>query len=112
MFFTAINFVHTWKLNNVDDESKKTAIINTVNEELKFHPKVTLPDLYKNFFQGKFGPGHLIDDVNSAKEYFFTELKEATEFDSVLWQAVGYENNYYRVNLSLVRNGKIIMSGN
>jgi hypothetical protein len=87
--------------------TKKQLIKATIYEELKIHPKATLLDLYKNFFQGKFGPGHMIADSNAASDYFKKELQEATEFDSVLWQAVGEEKNYYRVNLSLVRDGKI-----
>lgn len=94
-------------LENVTDSMKKQLIIKTINEELKFHPKATLLDLYKNFFQGKFGPGHMIEDLNASTDYFMRELEQATEFDSTLWQAVGYEQHYYRVNLSLVRDGKI-----
>jgi hypothetical protein len=87
--------------------TQKQLIKKTIYEELKIHPKATLLDLYKDFFQGKFGPGHMIEDSNAAADYFKKELQEATEFDSVSWQAVGEEKNYYRVNLSLVRDGKI-----
>jgi len=35
------------------------------------------------------------------------ELQSNTAFDSVLWQKVGYQNRYYRVNLQLVKEGTI-----
>jgi len=85
------------------DIRTKESIIQTIRQELSLHPKATLVDLYKNFFQGRFGPGHMISDPESAASYFYHELETATEFDSVLWQPVGYEENFYRINMCLVR---------
>lgn len=93
--------------SNDSKDTKKEAIVKTIQEELILHPKGTLLDLYKNFFQGRFGPGHMISDTTSAIDYLMQELQNATRFDSVLWQAVGHEKHYYRVNLSLIRDGKI-----
>ena len=93
--------------NCVSDNYKKEAIIKAIQEELSLHPKATLLDIYKNFFQGRFGPGHLINDLDAATNYLTQEIQNATEFDSILWQSVGYEKRYYRVNLSLVHVGKI-----
>ncbi|GAB4365021.1 MAG: hypothetical protein Kow0042_03960 [Calditrichia bacterium] len=90
-----------------EDQSRQRAIRKAVREELQWHPAATLSDLYKNFFQGRFGPGHLIPDAEVARNYLQTELEQNTEFDTVLWQPVGYEGRYFRVNLRLVREGKI-----
>jgi len=87
--------------------NKKESIEKIVKQEITLHPKATLLDLYKNFFQGRYGPGHIIKNLDAAKNYLLEELQNATEFDSVLWQVVGYEDCYYRVNISLVRDGKI-----
>lgn len=95
--------------NFVIGNNREKAIRKTIHEELTVHPKATLLDLYKNFFQGKFGSGHMITDTAAASNYLKEELQSATQFDSVLWQPVGYEDSYYRVNLSLVRDGKIDM---
>ena len=38
----------------------------------------------------------MISDLDAATNYLTRELKNATEFDSVLWQAVGYEERSYR----------------
>jgi hypothetical protein len=93
--------------NYPDDNSKKALITAAVNYELKLHPKAALTDIYKNFFQGKFGPAHLIDDPKSAMDYLAEELYSSTKFDTVLWQPVGYDNRYIRVNLSLIKDGTI-----
>ena len=37
-------------------------------------PKSTLQDLYKSFFQDRFGPGHIIADEASAMRYLQYEL--------------------------------------
>lgn len=85
----------------------KKAVETTICLEIKFHPEATLLDLYKNFFQGKFGPGHLIENRQSAEKYLKYELAEAEEFDSVLIQPVGYEEKFYRVNLRLIKENKL-----
>jgi hypothetical protein len=82
--------------NSVINNDKKESISRAIQEELTLHPKATLLDIYKNFFQGRFGPGHMISDLDAATNYLTRELKNATEFDSVLWQAVGYEERSYR----------------
>lgn len=88
-------------------EEKMPDITEAINEELTLHPKATLLDLYKNFFQGKFGPGHMIASKEAALSYLNEELSEAVEFDSVLFQPVGYEKRFYRVNLSLIKDSLI-----
>jgi hypothetical protein len=85
----------------------KDKIIKAVREEIELHPKSTLLDLYKNFFQGRFGTGHMIPSRDAALSYMNEELKEAVKFDTVLFQPVGYENRFYRVNLSLIKDSLI-----
>lgn len=92
--------------NTIKKDNKKL-IIQTARQELMLHPKATLIDLYKNFFQGRFGPGHMISNPEATSSYFYHELETTTEFDSVLWQSVGYENNFYRINLNVVRDSII-----
>ncbi len=86
---------------------KKEMIVKTIQQELTYHQQATLLDLYKNFFQGRFGPGHMIDDPDAAMDYLKQEIENATQYDSVLYQEVGYEERYYRINLKLVQDGKI-----
>jgi len=46
--------------------SKEELIQNAIQEEMQLHPEARLIDIYKLFFQGTFGPGHLIHDKQSA----------------------------------------------
>ena len=108
LLFVYIMFVCCSKSGNIP-QNKKESIKKAIQQEMTLHPEATLLDLYKNFFQGRFGPGHMIDNPDAAKKYLLQELQNAAGFDSVLWQAVGYEDRFYRVNLSLVRDGKIDM---
>jgi hypothetical protein len=97
-----LNFTFCGKADN-----KEGLIQKAILEELRLHPKAQLADIYKFFFQGTFGPGHIISDQKSALTYLQNELQNSTEFDSVLWQQVGYKNQYYRINLKLVKEGNI-----
>lgn len=42
--------------------------------ELKHYPETQLRDIYKNFFQDAYGPGHLIPDSTHAGKYLDIEL--------------------------------------
>ena len=88
-------------------DSPESRIREAVNLELHYYPEATLLDLYKNFFQDAFGPGHIISDSSSALDCLKKELDEAKQFNTVQWQPLGYHHNYYRVNLSLVKNKKL-----
>ncbi|MGE5798623.1 MAG: hypothetical protein ACM34O_17070 [Ignavibacteria bacterium] len=87
-----------------DAADKKILIINAVNNELKLHPEATLIDIYKIFFQGAYGPAHMIADRTSALNCIAEELSDTAKYDTVLWQQTGYENRYFRVNLSIVKD--------
>jgi hypothetical protein len=51
-----------------------TAVQAAVTKQLQKYPKSTLKDIYKNFFQDRFGPGHLISDTAVAGAYLRKEL--------------------------------------
>ncbi len=80
-------------------------IQKAVERELRLYPNMTLIDLYKSFFQGRFGPGHLIHDRDAVMQYLNSELETAAEYDTLLWQRIGYEGKYFRLNLKLVKDG-------
>ncbi len=83
------------------------AIKTAVQEELRRYPRATLLDLYKFFFQGAFGAGHLIPNPEAALQYLEEELRARAEFDTVRWQPVGHQGRYYRINLSMIKDGVI-----
>jgi hypothetical protein len=73
--------------------------------ELSHYPKAQLTDLYKNYFQDAYGPGHLIHDTTGAGAYLDREMQDTEWTDTLIWQALGIHNDYYRVNLILVKKG-------
>lgn len=83
------------------------SIIKSAKLEYELHPQADIFDLYKFFYQGLFGPGHLITDIDSANNNLLFELENAKDFDSCLFQVAGFTNCYYRVNLSIINDGLI-----
>ncbi len=77
-------------------------IERAIKTELTHYPEARLRDIYKNFFQDAFGPGHLIPDTAHAGGYLNYELQQPIG-DTLKWQAVGAANDFYRINLSLVK---------
>ncbi|MDR0430002.1 MAG: hypothetical protein LBH58_05940 [Tannerellaceae bacterium] len=78
-----------------------------VENQLKAYPESTLQDLYKNFFQDYFGPGHLVSDTTAAGAYLNRELASYDNATGAYYEPTGYKGNFYRVNLSVVKEGII-----
>lgn len=86
-----------------------------VNKQIELYPQSHLSDIYKSFFQDKFGPGHLLSDTAAAGRYLRQELAsysldtvkhiigEGT--DSYGIESMGYDGNFVRVDLALIKNG-------
>ena len=94
------------------DESRE-AIQAAVERQVSEYPESTLKDIYKSFFQDEFGPGHLVDggeeSLASARAYLEEECREAASEDNLCAEieTVGWKGRFYRVNLSLVNDGKV-----
>lgn len=71
------------------------------------YPAAQLTDVYKNFFQDYFGPGHILSDLSKSKAYLDFELADTTAFEGPLYEPTGAEGNFYRVNLSVIHDGKV-----
>lgn len=84
---------------------EKEAIRMAVGRQMSQYPCSTLRDLYKNFFQDRFGPGHLIDNVAAAGRYLRSELNSSDTLMGPVYEPTGYQGNFYRVNLSVVKEG-------
>ena len=85
----------------MDSAAVKAAISN----QLETYPESRLQDLYKSFFQDRFGPGHIIRDRESARDYILSELTGADTLMGPKTEPCGWESNYVRVNLSVVADG-------
>jgi hypothetical protein len=88
-------------------DTKKERIRNAVQSQLNMYPKSTLQDLYKNFFQDYFGPGHIVNDTLSAGAYLNAELASFEQASGAYYEPTGYNGNFYRVNLTIVKEGFI-----
>ncbi len=84
-------------------DSIRSAIIYQLNE----WPESEYRDVYKNFMQDRFGPGHILKDKNAAEAYLRSELDETNLFDGPDYEPTGIRGNFYRVNLRVIKEGKI-----
>jgi hypothetical protein len=78
-----------------------------IEVQLKLYPESRLQDLYKSFFQDEFGPGHLVENVSFAREYFDLELEEMVSKGRHNAEPCGTGKNFYRVPMDLVKDGII-----
>ncbi|MDR2388206.1 MAG: hypothetical protein LBD89_00255 [Tannerellaceae bacterium] len=85
----------------------ETAVRDAADRQLSVYPESTLRDLYKNFFQDRFGPGHLISDTAAAGNYLRKELASYTRMEGAMAEPTGWEGNFYRVNLSVIKMGLV-----
>lgn len=83
------------------------AIESAVANHLNNHPASTYQDIYKSFFQDTYGPGHLLADTTRAKRYLLHELSDSSEFTGPDFEPTGAEGRYMRVNLRLIKEGKV-----
>lgn len=82
-------------------------IRQAVNRQMSTYPYSTLRDLYKNFFQDRFGPGHIITDSSSADRYLRSELASSSSFEGADYEPTGYDGRFIRVNLSVIADGRV-----
>ena len=88
-------------------DSTDRAIIEAVEKQMKMYPESTLRDLYKNFFQDYFGPGHIIANTDAANNYLQQELSSVTEFEGEDYEYTGYRGKMVRVNLKVIADGRV-----
>ncbi len=75
--------------------------------QMENYPASQYRDVYKNFMQDFFGPGHILADTAASARYLRSELALDEHFDGPLFESTGYKGNFYRVNLSVIRDGMI-----
>lgn len=86
---------------------QESAIEQAIGKQMVSHPASTLQDLYKNFFQEQFGPGHLVPDTTSAARYLRYELQTMDSESQTLYEPIGVEGRFVRVNLTVISRGYI-----
>ena len=83
------------------------ALRTAIERQLATYPESTLQDIYKNFYQEHFGPGHIISDTASARRFLMNELSENDCASPVYYEPTGIEGRYVRVYLSTVKDSLI-----
>ena len=78
-----------------------------IEHQMVAYPESTLQDIYKSFYQDRFGPGHIISDTASARSYLMRELSEMGETSTVYYEPTGSEGRFVRVYLSAVSDSLI-----
>ena len=84
--------------------NKKAEAISRLMEQ---YPQMTMQDVYKSFYQDRFGAGHMINDTAAVREYTMYELTVAAE-DTVTnpyYELLGTQGRYVRVYLRCVNEG-------
>ena len=92
-----------------------SATEQAITQQLLDYPESRVQDIYKNFCQDNLGPGHLIPDPQSAKNYLEYELRtfredlDSARYDApgILYYPVGDKGNYVRVDLRVVLDGLV-----
>ncbi len=90
-------------------QSSTTADSITVALEyqMRNYPASQYRDVYKNFMQDYFGPGHLLSDTAASGRYLRKELSEGAPFEGPLYEPTGFRGNFIRVNIGLIADGTI-----
>lgn len=75
--------------------------------QLEQYPALRLQDVYKTFYQDRFGPGHLLVDTSLAIFYLNQEMTADSSWltDEMFWEPTGFQGNYVRVYLSCLKPG-------
>ncbi len=88
-------------------QDKAALIARQVRAIATQHPAATLQDVYKSFYQDRYGPGHLLADTAAAKRYLERELETAGDMAGPLYEPTGWQHNFYRVSLAAVSRGLV-----
>lgn len=91
----------------VSAQTRTDSISVALNYQRQHYPASQYRDVYKNFMQDFFGPGHILNDTVAAGKYLRYELDNADSFDGPDFEPTGFKGNFYRVNLRLIKDGTI-----
>lgn len=101
----SFNVRHCAGMDRVVDYDR--TVHQALERQLKTYPESTLQDVYKSFYQDRFGPGHMIADTASARQYLMYELSQMTDKSAIYYEPTGSKGRFVRVYLSAVADGLI-----
>ena len=91
----------------ISAQTRTDSICAALNYQREYYPASQYRDVYKNFMQDYFGPGHILNDTVAAGKYLRYELDNSEIFDGPDFEPTGFEGNFYRVNIRLIKDGTI-----
>ena len=90
---------------------KRERVVELIRQEHRLRPEAELIDYYKLLYQGSFGPGHMVHDKDSAREFLKHELlrmhADPVPDGTPIVEDIGWYGRYYRVNLTIISSGDI-----
>ena len=89
------------------EPTMRDSIRAALEYQVSHYPASQYRDIYKNFMQDFFGPGHILADTAASGRYLRQELASEGPWNGPLYEPTGFRGNFYRVNLSLIRDGVI-----
>ncbi len=99
------------KVTSETESISPITIADSISEALDYqishYPSSQYRDVYKNFMQDFFGPGHILADTAASARYLRHELAGEGPFDGPLYEKTGFRGNFYRVNLSVIKDSII-----
>lgn len=95
------------KISDKAPATVEDSIAAALDYQLTNYPVAQYRDVYKNFMQDFFGPGHILSDTAASGRYLRYELAETDSFDGPLFEPTGYKGNFMRVNIGLIADGTI-----
>lgn len=91
----------------VSAQTRSDSIRASLQYQLDRYAALQYRDVYKNFMQDYFGPGHILNDTVAAAKYLRYELDSSAKFDGPDYEPTGFEGNFYRVNIRLIKDGTV-----
>ena len=85
--------------------SRTDSIRGALLYQKEHYPVSQYRDVYKNFMQDFFGPGHMINDKRVACDNLLKEMNSVEYYGGVDYEPTGFQGNFYRVNLRLIAEG-------
>ena len=102
-----LSFILSVVAISISAQTRNDSIRAALEYQRATYPTLQYRDVYKNFMQDYFGPGHILNDTVAAGNYLRYELENSEKFDGPDYEPTGFEGNFYRVNIRLLLDGTI-----
>ena len=96
-----------WDIAFGASQERNDSIRRALEYQRAHYPVSQYRDVYKNFMQDFFGPGHILANKDGAEAYLKREMAETERFDGPAYEPTGFRGNFYRVNIRAVKEGVI-----